>query len=315
MKSPNQRPGYIEQFNLVIQKDLGGNVVTAGYIGQLGRHLRTESDWNRPDPPGPNGATPAYIYAKQLPAVTSITELGSNSNSSYHAMQLSLVRRYKQSLTLSTNYTYARGINEMVNGSGSTNPFGLLPRNRRYDRGNSDLDIRHRWALTLNYELPFGRNLAGTKGALLKGWQINSIAFWQSGLPFTVTSPSPMINLPGVTSDRPDVVPSASLNVDNPSISKWFNTGAFRAQTKGTAGNEGRNQLYGPPNRRVDFSLFKDFPVKEGKRLQFRAECYNISNTANFATPNGSMGSAAFGIISSTVGMPRQFQFALKFVF
>jgi hypothetical protein len=62
-------------------------------------------------------------------------------------------------------------------------------------------------------------------------------------------------------------------------------------------------------------SLFKGFQLRESTRLDFRAEVYNISNAPSFANPATGFGAGNFGVISSTVGTPRQLQFALKLLF
>jgi hypothetical protein len=62
-------------------------------------------------------------------------------------------------------------------------------------------------------------------------------------------------------------------------------------------------------------SLFKDFPIREEMRLQFRAEAFIIFNTPQFGQPNGSIGNSQAPVISSTVGNPRQLQMALRFQF
>jgi hypothetical protein len=156
---------------------------------------------------------------------------------------------------------------------------------------------------------------------------VNLLTYWQTGLPFTVEDSTPQINLPGVTSDRPNRIAPAALA--HPTINKWFNTSAFASQTLGTPGNAERNGFYGPHDQRVDVSLLKTFPIDRAVKLQFRAECFNIVNHPNFGTPNagGSVPSGApagtiltgpgYGTISSTVAgeVPRQFQFALKLQF
>jgi hypothetical protein len=76
-----------------------------------------------------------------------------------------------------------------------------------------------------------------------------------------------------------------------------------------------RNPLRGPNIRRLDFSLFKDVTLTGTARLQLRVEAYNVLNAVNLANPNGALGNAAFGTISSTIGTPRQMQFAVKLLF
>lgn len=82
-------------------------------------------------------------------------------------------------------------------------------------------------------------------------------------------------------------------------------------------GNERRNQLFGPPQRNLNLSVFKNFPVREAMSLQFRAEFFNLLNQPNFANPGATLGQSSFGVISSTAtgADMREIQFALKFLF
>jgi hypothetical protein len=339
-KAPNFGPAYNEQWNLTIQKQLGANVLTASYVGEVGRRLLYEGDADRPLPPGPNQPAPAYVYATQLPNVTSVAHNFNGAIQNYNALQMSFDRHLQNGLTFATNYTLAHGF---ANGS----PIGtaadapaLITGDTAYDYGNSPLDIRQRFTATVNYQLPFGKSSTGLKSYAIKGWQFNVLGYWQTGLPFTVLDSATQgpeglayINLPGVTQDRPNAIGKVALS--NPSINEWFNTNAFVPQTVGTPGGVRRNAYYGPHDRRVDLSLFKNFAVTERVEVQFRAECFNISNTPNFDRPastanalvanTGSnaqqypqiLGAAGFGTISDTVPgeIPRQFQFALKVQF
>jgi hypothetical protein len=183
----------------------------------------------------------------------------------------------------------------------------------------------------VNYELPFGKSASGLMKTAIGGWQMNAIAFWQSGEPFTVTDGQNLINLPNTTSDRPNMIAGQSCQASNPSIFAWLNYNAFQQQSIGNPGNEGRAQCYGPAWRGLDFSLFKDFTLTEKYRLSFRAEAYNITNTANFALPGAVISSwtvsrspagiatnaGTFGQITATnIGFtPRVIQLALKMTF
>ena len=105
--------------------------------------------------------------------------------------------------------------------------------------------------------------------------------------------------------------------LSNPNIAEWFNTSVFTPQIPGTAGSERVNQIYGPHDRRVDLSLFKQAVIRERVALEFRAECFNISNTPNFDLPDVTLGDPGFGRITDTnpQELPRQWQFGLKVKF
>jgi hypothetical protein len=92
---------------------------------------------------------------------------------------------------------------------------------------------------------------------------------------------------------------------------------AFQAPPVNTIGDAvvPRNFLHGPSPRRLGFSLFKDVKLNAAARLQRRIEADHVLNAVNFANPNGQVGNAAFGTISSTVDTPRQMQFAVKRLF
>ena len=81
--------------------------------------------------------------------------------------------------------------------------------------------------------------------------------------------------------------------------------------------------MIGPPTKTMDFSMFKDIPVTERFKLQFRAEAFNLANFALLNIPDANLSDAkAFGgngnfgkITTSVVGSERHIQFALKLFF
>jgi hypothetical protein len=315
----NFRSGYLHQFNIDIQKELGANLFSAAYVGELGRHIpQLLPNINLPLPspaPDPQSRAP---YASQVSNVSALGFLESNGTSSYSALQASFQRRYSNGLALNANYTWAHGIDDASTFSiGYGGGVYLVPSAiGNYDRGNSDLDIRHRAVVAANYEIPSARWFHGAWRQVLGGWQVNGVAVWQTGLPFTVISSNPRANLgPSVTSDRPDVIRPPTLA--NPGIEGWFDTSAFVPQAFGTLGSVGRNTLYGPRQKRLDLSLFKEYPVRDAWRLELRVETFNLTNTPSFANPNATLGSTSFGTVTSTIATstPRQLQFALKLLF
>ena len=338
----NSPDSYDEQFNLLLQKEYGGTVATIGYVAELGRKIyNSVPNLDLPAPSGPSPAGTAAApgpYASALPGVTTINQYGPFGASSYNSLQVSLERRITHGLTANFNYTWAHNLDdvlEVFDGDGTLgNGFGLLPNKiNTYDYGNSALDLQSRFAGFFSYDLPVGK--AGSKmyRSVLGGFRLNGLGFWQTGSPFTVISSTPAINLPTVTADKPNqVVAHITATGSVAPGTTFFNTNSFAQQPLGTAGSERRNQLFGPDLRRGDLSLFKTVPIREGVALELRAECFNITNTPNFGTPNrtitaysapsaagGSAPSTAggFGSITNTVFgySGRQFQFAGRFSF
>ena len=199
-----------------------------------------------------------------------------------------------------------------------------FPQDIRYrflDRGTSGFDIKHRYSQSVIYDLPFGRgkqfNIAnGFLNQLLGNWQVNGIFTAQTGLPFTPVLATSVSNAGG---SRPDRLKSGETS--DPSITHWFDTSfntpdaAWATPRQYTYGNAGRNILRGPGRTNLDFSLFKHFLLTERYTLQFRGEFFNLLNHPQFDLPNATIGNPAAGVISSTVGTPRDIQFSLGLSF
>ena len=345
---PNFRSSYLEQFNLTLERAFGPNVLQATYVGMLGRHIaQIYNDQNLPPLISNNtlnalaaveGTTPGVAYNKlrpfytQLPNITQIGGYNSGGSSNYNALQLSLNRRTSAGLTFGANYTFAHGLDNVLNLSNEINDgYGTVPSQiSSVDYGNSDVDIRNRLAFNANYELPFGKTASGLVATLAKGWQANTILVWESGEPFTVINSSGIATTSnGNHNDRPNQLRKGNLS--GSSIAQFFDPTAFAPQTSGVLGTERKNPLYGPHYRHVDLSLFKNFTVYRESFIQFRAECFNIANVTNFANPNNTLQSSAgtadpdiYTVTPNNVGTitttsanynPRLFQFALKYQF
>jgi len=308
-------------------------------VGNIGQHQPESIDnINSPLPFNPvtNPGGAARPLDSSLPNLTGITYLETEGVSNYNALQISLQRRFTKGLALDANYTWAKGLSDASTLSQQSYQgySHALPSDiRAVEYGNADTVVRNRFAVSLNYELQFGKEFTGLKKAALTGWQTNLIGIWQSGRTFSIVSSGSGADNPegfGFSNravpvnsggnDRPDTI--GNPNLKHKSLAEYFNTAAFAPQPLGTIGNTARNSLYGPHFRNFDLSLFKNFPVTEHATVQFRVESFNISNTPNFfisnvASANQAFGSAAFGSVSQTDPgyNPRQYQFVLKLLF
>jgi len=182
--------------------------------------------------------------------------------------------------------------------------------------------------------VPVGRDLTGTAGALLRGWQLSSIAAVRSGSPLTVfvqgnRSRSQWLPslAPGVGQDRPSY--AAGYGPDNAVLGRpdqWFDPAAFTLQEAGTFGNTGRGDFTGPSLRTVDLAFVKQSPRVFGDagRLEVRIEVFNVFNRANFGPPaliafagnaDGEQPLSSFGRIRTTVTSARQMQLGIRITF
>jgi hypothetical protein len=349
-EAPQFKSALIQQFNLQVEQQFGANVFAIGYVGNIGQHLpESINNINQPKPFNP--ITNAFGSARPLDAIftnpanqaagsnlAGVSYIQSEGVSNYNALQTSFQRRFTHGLAFDANYTWGKGLSDITGFSQQGGNQGWSnadpTRIRQTEYGIAENDIQNRFALSLNYELQYGKSFTGIKKAVFSGWQANTITVWQSGKPFTITETGSGADNPVESDgkqhgynnratplnsggqDRPNQIGDARAS--HKTNAQFFNTAAFAPQPLGTVGNTQRNSLFGPDFRHVDLSIFKAFPVTERMNMQFRAESFNISNTPNYYIGNGSSGASfgnpAFGKISQTDPnyTPRQYQFALK---
>jgi hypothetical protein len=257
--------------------------------------------------------------------------LGYITNSTYHAGQLSLSRRYDSGLGFSASYWFSKTLDYLsaMNLGGAAarplageNDIAQNPFNLRAEHGPSLFDARHRFVLSGSWDIGWAKGTRGLLRVLTDGWQLNAITSLNSGTPFTVfdtTNVSLQASHPpisGYSGSRPDLI--ADPNQGPRTMEQWVTRSAFRrldpASDAGQFGSAGRNIVRGPGFANVDLSLRKSFPLTDRARLQFRTECFNVGNHANFLVPVSDLNSANFGRILEA-GPSRLFQLALKLVF
>jgi hypothetical protein len=306
--APGFRTSYVEQFNLQVEQQFGGNVITIGYVGQSGRHLpATINDINLPNPstitadtvsggvlvPG-NSRTIKRPTSTILPGLGGVGGYNSIGSSSYNALQVSFQRRFDKGLTISSNYTWSHAIDDVTDlsfegqeGWGNNNPFNIAGT----ETGSSDLDLRNRFVFSGSYAEQAYKNAHGLTRLALAGWQSNIIWIWNAGSPFSITDNYTGLgnSLYGPAGIAPG--PNRPLQIGNPklahrTINQWFNPLAFETPLDGQPGNTPRNSLTGPTFEHADVSLFKDFLITERFNLEFRAEAFNVTNTVGYFVPN-----------------------------
>jgi hypothetical protein len=331
---------YTLKLQLQIARD---TVLSVGYVGSHGYHEIVSLDANEPFPticpaaPCPASLPQGTIYyppgaARANPDLGSTWTWFSEGVSSYNALQVDVNHRFHDGLQLRGIYTWSKALDngDTLNGSAAANAPGLVmdSHNLALDKGRATFDVQHAAAINGAYELPFGRGRrflgqpSGAVDKLVSGWSINAIATIHSGFPFT---PELTFNPSNNGNERNPIRPSLNPAFDGKIIlsspNGWFDPSAFVVPRNGTLGNLGRNILDGPGLSEVDLSLVKDTKLSERLDLQFRAEAFNLFNTANFNTPNliaftsaTAPPSTTAGVITSTTTTSRQLQLALKLI-
>lgn len=332
----NYKNGMLQQWSLNLEKAFAGNVLTVAYVGNHGSRLATDSiNENQPAT-----STSPYPFPN-LPGVT-IRPIRSVLWSNYNALQTTLERRLKAGLAANINFTWSHNTtNAMVmaegqnvgecvgqclvdNGHGQGVTYNSY---YQYDYGNADLDTRNRFAATVTYNEPFGNNLRGAAGIFARGWTTNAIYFANTGNPITVSNADgSRSGIPGLGADNPNFVRGNSSGFHR-SINEWYDVTQFHLQAAGMLGDEARNQIYGPGSQALALSLFKNIPIHENCRAEFRLESFNLFNTPTFGEPGNTIFSYDANNVGTNAGGPasitstpfdapaRQLQGAIKIIF
>jgi Carboxypeptidase regulatory-like domain/TonB-dependent Receptor Plug Domain/TonB dependent receptor len=266
---------YTQNWNLNVQQKLAENAsFEARYVGSKGTKLVRLTDLNEPDANGDRTINPNY---------GAINELTPSSSSSYHALQA--IARIQNAHRVSgfAAYVWSKSIDDASDGidfvPGAA--FPQDPGNLAAERGPSLFDTRNRFTAAINYDLPSWNALRGFG----TGWQLNTIISLQSGRPIPIANSSDTSGR-FYFNQRPNLVPGV-----NPILSHWtastgyLNPLAFVQPAFGAFGDLGRNSIYGPGLRNVDFSITKNTRLMERLSLQLRAEFFNIFNHPTFALP------------------------------
>jgi hypothetical protein len=306
----------IYQWNFSVQQELPAAMAfTAAYVGSSSNFLPGFMDINDALP-GAGAVNPRRPFT----TYGGITLNGPFAHASYHSLQGKLERRFTAGFSLLGSYTLSHGMDNSINGednaAGSTLPQN--PRNLRAERSASATDIRNRFVTSGIWDIPVGRSngILGNNAvarALLGGWQMAGILTLQTGVPLTPTVSVNPANTTGPV--RPDRLADGNLSADQRTIDRWFDRTAFAAATPFNFGNSGRHVIRAPGLKTIDGSVNRNFRIGEQRRLEFRWEMFNLTNTAQFGRPNLNINLAQGGTITSTSVPNRNMQLGMRLVF
>jgi hypothetical protein len=279
--------GYIQSWNFTLQKKLwGGFVGQAGYvatrqINQVGfRELNYAPI---------NAGNTGRILARQFGRTAETRLVAPIGNSRYDSLQTSLERRFSGGLQFGMAYTWSKSMGICC----SENSDGLaaiqIPEYYHLNRSVTNSDTPHNLTINSVWQLPFGRGrrwaTSGPVSWLAGGWQINGILSAVSGQPFHVTSAATSLNAPG-NAQRADQVKEKVQKLGGAGRGQsYFDPFAYRPVIDPRFGTAGFNSLRGPGIFNLDMGVFREFPISDRWRLQFRAEAFNATNTPHFANP------------------------------
>jgi Carboxypeptidase regulatory-like domain/TonB dependent receptor len=335
-QDPNERTGYVEQASFGPQIQITPSLsLDMSYVGNFARKMNRLRDANQGIFTGTfdSSGKPIDIYPYANLNTTNSSASGNHSflelatndgNSDYNALLVSLRSRSSKGMSYGASYTWSHNISDYVDNLTGT-AFPQNAYNYAAERGDSMFDVRQRFVSFVTYELPVGKGKkylgqGGVASYILGGWQVNTIVSVQTGATIQLAAPDSSLS-GGSHASRPDCLGDARSGAsDDPRSGFWLNQDAFAVPGTGQFGNCGVGRYHGPGFTNVDLSFFKIVPVKESMRFEFRAEMFNAFNHANFSNPNSfyapfTLGAGGFGAITSTIGDPREMQFALKFYF
>jgi len=325
---PNLRQPYTLEWNAALEQALGAQQrFTVSYVGAAGRRLLQTAFLASPTP--------------SLGGADLVLNVGT---SDYNALQLQFQRRLSSGLQVLASYTWSHSIDTGSAGSTAVASNGLIPSAINANRAASGFDIRNAFSAGVTYDIPAPK-VSPLLNALFRGWSTENIVQVRTAPPVDISDVLLGEFDNGVIGDtRPDFIPRKPIYLHGSRYpgGKAFNPAAFTSPPidpkTGLALRQGdvpRNFLRGFGATQWDFSVHRTLSIREPVKLQFRAEMFNVLNHPSFGQPNGSFGTAVFGLSNQTlaqslsannlggggfnplyqIGGPRSIQFALKLEF
>ncbi len=299
-----------QHWGLTLEQQLGMHTVaSAAYVGTRGTHLLRTATPNFgpnvfPVITGARGAlepqftgftiAPGPGSARTFPFLGSFTSIESDAQSSYHSLQLELNRRFASGVQFTSAYTWSHAIDQV------SDLFDLagtraLPQNSfnlRAEKGDANFDVRHRFAGSAIWEIPW------PSGSFwLGGWQLAGIATVETGRPYTVLAGFD-VNVDGNLTDRLNTTSGITVVNDGRVRLRFPEGAAGERQLLAEVGRDGavsRNSFRAQGTANLDLAVSKQFRFSEKRDIELRAEVFNLFNRAHYGIPVHQLGSPALG--------------------
>lgn len=340
-----------------------------GYVGSKGTSLVNRRNPNQPievSPQNPltvfgttlttNTVNNMWLRAPLLGLDPGRFRVADNSgNSTYHSLQTSVRRRLAPFL-FQLGYTFSKSIDINSQGgahtdrlfrAGEAEELSLIgaihdQSDLNFQRAVSDFDRTHRLTFSYVVDVPtpgFARDSAIGR-AVFGGWSASGITVYQSGTPYTVFDSGGAAAFgggpQGFTRVTANSVGTPTPDNSNPTQyldpSQFLPTGLAPGGGAGDTdwGGLGRNSFRSPYQQNWDFSVLKNFRIKESQVVEFRTSIFNIWNHPVFDVPDNGFSDVRnisatrlaqglpqqnFGVARSTVAQARIIQFGLRYSF
>ena len=306
--NPNFQAPLINQYDLILEHQIAQNtVVSASYIGSLGRSLPTFVDQNLVRTGaettftivgGPNGgqAFNVPLFARTSFGSQAVTEIQSSVRSNYNALVLQANRRFTAGLQFQASYTLAKATDTGQTSAAfpaTNSPLDVS--DRSFDSGTSNFDVRHKVVISAVYAPTIYKgDVNSIYNYLLNGWSIAPIYVFYSGRPYDGGVSGQSLNLTFGDNRLPIIE---------------------------------RNSFRLPSVQNLDIRLSKRFRFTERYNLELLAEGFNVTNRTNVFNVNTTLYNRSLNVLTfnpsfgqvtgadSTLYRERQIQFAARFQF
>jgi len=286
--------GTIQSWNAAIERRLPFDVaVDVAYVGTRGDGGYGTIDINTPQVIGAgNAGRPYFSMGRNTP----LRQFGQILKTRYHSLQVGVNKPLTKGVLLKGAYTLSKAMN-MADQDGRVNLNWNMASQYERNYALAGYDRTHNFQLGFVYQLPWQTAGGGSYGnagrMLLSDWQLSGVFGAFSGAPFTVTANNAVLNTPS-NLQTADLVGTPVRLGNIGSAGTYYDPSAWAQPTGVRFGTSERNQFRGPGGVNLNMSLFRSFSAGGTRRLEFRADASNITNTPKFGNPNTDVTSGSF---------------------